>query len=297
MDVLTRSVAELQEALKVILSVEKANNSLIVQSAGYLCTATGEMLGASRYMHATANVQNGLASRNPDDALRFDELLKLVQPCSVMGISKVRVGRRCDGGYVLLNDFDAIETVYSLGIADDVSFDLDMLHQGRNIQRVMQYDFSVAKPPVENPRFHFEQKRITNVKDLGELAPNSLLKIDIEGSEWDFFNSCTEADLMNFRQISVEFHDLVNFRGQRWYEKIHAVLKKLALTHQLIHIHGNNIAMPVWTGERFFPSVLEATYVRRSDYQFEACSESLPGELDNPCSLYFPEIKIDFAQS
>lgn len=294
-DALTQSMGQIQGVLKDVLTVDKMNNQITVQSANYLCKAIGEMLGVSRYMLVSANVQNGVTVTRPEEVRRFNDLMGLIWPQSATGFPKVRLGDRGDGGYVLLQDFDSIETVYSLGICDNVSFDVDMVRHAPNVQAIWQYDDSVDRPPVENPKFRFTRKRINGVADLGQLAPNSLLKIDIEGSEWNFFMSCTDEDLNHFRQISCEFHDFSFFRDENWYARAWAVLEKLHRTHQSIHLHGNNIVPPVWTGDRFSPSVLEVTMARRMDYAFVPSQEGVPSQMDCPCSIHFPEVKVELS--
>jgi len=41
-----------------------------------------------------------------------------------------------------------------------------------------------------------------------------LLKVDVEGAEWDFFDSLTDPDLLSIGQITVEFHDFVQELGE-----------------------------------------------------------------------------------
>lgn len=292
-DALTQTMAEIRTTLREVLTVDKMNNQLTAQSANYLCKAVGEMLGVSRYMLVSENVNNGVAESKAEDVRRFNELISLIWPKSVSGFPKIRLGNGGDGGYVLVQDFDSIETVYSLGICDDVSFDLDITRHGQNVRDVWQYDDSVDRPPVAHEKFHFQRKRINTVADLGAITPNSLLKIDIEGSEWDFFLSCGMEELGKFRQIACEFHDFSLFRTEGWYARARSVLEKLNWSHQAVHIHGNNIVPPVWTGDRYFPSVLEVTYVRRADYSFSPSAEAFPGQYDCPSSILFPEIKLN----
>jgi len=41
-----------------------------------------------------------------------------------------------------------------------------------------------------------------------------LLKVDVEGAEWDFFDSLTDANLLSIGQITVEFHDFIEELGE-----------------------------------------------------------------------------------
>jgi len=52
-----------------------------------------------------------------------------------------------------------------------------------------------------------------------------LLKIDIEGSELDFFNSAKDGIISNIKQISVEFHDFIE--GVRFGGNVEKIIKRL----------------------------------------------------------------------
>ena len=61
-----------------------------------------------------------------------------------------------------------------------------------------------------------------------------------------------------------------------------AALTKLSRTHQAIHLHGNNNT-PIQTIENVaFPGVVEVSFVARSLYEFEPCTEVFPTDLDRP---------------
>ena len=73
--------------------------------------------------------------------------------------------------------------------------------------------------------------------------------MDIEGSEYDWIHSLSEKQLNKFNQIIIEFHsddNLESSRKNRWglwgkfdnYKS--SALIKLAHTHYLVHLHGNN---------------------------------------------------------
>jgi hypothetical protein len=71
-------------------------------------------------------------------------VLRPLRPHRVDGLDKVRLGRFFDGGYVMLDAFDGVLAAYSLGINDDVSWDLDMAARG---VPVFQYDHTIEAPP------------------------------------------------------------------------------------------------------------------------------------------------------
>ena len=84
---------------------------------------------------------------------------------------------------------------------------------------VYQYDHTVDGPPTPNARFRFFKKRIAaemskQSETLGSAlaklpAPDvghAILKIDIEGSEWEVLDSTTIEQLARFSQVVGEFH-------------------------------------------------------------------------------------------
>jgi hypothetical protein len=207
-------------------------------------------------------------------------LFALLRPMKAIGINKIRVGAKNDGGYVMLDDFNSVSGAYSLGIADDVTWDLEIA--GRGI-KVEQFDYSITKSPVEHPLFTFSQKKIVEIKDILKTpAEGRILKLDIEGSEWGFFETVTAGEMKSFNQIMGEFHYFSFYYKQDWYLHALRALQKINETHQLVHIHGNNGGNAFWAGDVQVPDLIELTFALRSKYQFEASPEAFPGSLDSP---------------
>jgi hypothetical protein len=233
---------------------------------------------------------------NPNPALGpyALKLLSLIKPRDVVGKSLVRIGRDFDGGYVMLDDGLNNAVVYSLGISDDVSWDLEMARRGCT---VFQYDHTIDRFPAEHPRFHsfkigIEHRESGNpmMKTIDELIEinrhrdqhDIVLKMDIEFSEWKVFEEMPEATLQRFRQITMEVHRLTELEHTEFYRRFVNVLQKLNRTHQSIHVHGNNCGRIALIGGVALPDSLELTYVRSSDYSFAECRKVFPTELDMP---------------
>ena len=70
-----------------------------------------------------------------------------------------------------------------------------------------------------------------------------------------------------FDQIIIELHGLITMEEK---EDITVCLKKLNETHQVIHIHGNNMSSHLlkW-GDIIVPECIEVTYVNKLRYCFE----------------------------
>ena len=65
---------------------------------------------------------------------RYDQLAHCLDTKKIIGNAHfVRIGRNWDGGYIMVNQQWYGRNVYSFGIADDVSFELELAKNGANI--------------------------------------------------------------------------------------------------------------------------------------------------------------------
>jgi hypothetical protein len=186
----------------------------------------------------------------PEAAARVLSLLSLLKPAAVVGENRIRVGRDGDGGYVMIDDFQGIDGAVSLGVGDDVSWDEQIAGSGID---VWQFDPTVAGPPAPHALFHFEPLRAAGEDGEGAVCLETilrtrlagrngmkLLKIDIEGDEWAVFNATSQDVLATFKQIVCEFHRLDRLGEEEFAGQVRATLEKLAHTHFVYHVHGNN---------------------------------------------------------
>lgn len=229
------------------------------------------------------------------------ELLQ-VRRLSSNDLAKVRIGKENDGGYVLLDDFKEGGIAYSFGISDDVSWDSDMVDRGYD---VYMYDHTIPALPMEKERFHFFKQGLagdnsaypqlaTLKKYLEENGHSShqhmILKVDVEGAEWDWLQSVEEATLNQFDQIVIELHWCTNYSLR---EKILKGIQKINKTHGVLHLHGNNYARVFWLDGIPHPDVLEVLWVNRSVYSIDDSYRARPMEpLDQPNALERDEINL-----
>lgn len=223
----------------------------------------------------------------------FRALLNLLRPHDVPGTNKRRFGADRDGGYVMLDDLAPARNAISLGIGGNVSWDVDMAALGI---KVHQFDDSVPGSPRANKHFEFQRKRIVaRAKSPNEITLSQImaggalkddrdviLKMDIEGSEWDVLAHSAPADLQRIRQMAVEFHDLRNFADAKWRARALAALNNLAASHACVHVHGNNSSAFAVVGGIPFPNSFEATFVRRADHALTPSTGSFPTDIDRP---------------
>lgn len=229
--------------------------------------------------------------------------VKNVKKITGGGKKYIRVGKADDGGYIMFDEFNEVEAVYSFGIAEDVSCDRFFADKGID---VFMYDHSINRLPEQNSYFHWKKLGLCaegintdNMKSLREFieenghqnAKNMVLKMDIEGYEWDVFAEMPDEILNQFSQITMEIHYLFDYNRR---ENMYKALERINRTHQLIHIHANN-ANPAIVTEKFcYPKNLEVTYLKREGHEFEDTDKFFPTELDNRNVSFFPDIILGF---
>lgn len=215
----------------------------------------------------------------------------------------VRIGKNNDGGYVMLNDFDGVTAAYSFGICNDVSWDTFFAERGIDIY---QYDHTIKRLPKKNKRFQWKKIGVCGKKNVcdnmdtlrdlvlangHEKTNRMLLKMDIEGWEWDVFSE-TDEDLMNrFDQIVCEFHYMYSID---YLDRIIASLERINRTHQLVHIHANNGRGVLKTKDFFMPCLLEVTYVNRANRTFCDSDRFFPTSVDQKNCEYLPDIPLGY---
>ena len=222
------------------------------------------------------------------------DLLAHLAPHDVVGCGKIRVGRDNDGGYVMLDDFAGLAVAYSLGIADDASWDKQIAGVGLD---VFQYDHTIVRPPEADTRFHWRQCRVEAVpsgdpssvtlvealRENGHAAGSDcLLKIDVEGAEWEIFAAIAPDLLRVFRQIVCELHGLGGAVDPTRCALMRKALINLTAYHRVVHVHGNNHAPWALIGGVAVPDVLEITLARIDDRTFVPAAGTFPSPLDQP---------------
>lgn len=204
------------------------------------------------------------------------------------GVKKCRIGRQNDGGYVMIKPFSANKIAYSIGICDDVSWDKEIAGYG---YKIYQYDHTIAKLPEDDEAFHWQKIGLTGLTESEELkrldtiirenghenCEGMLLKMDIEGYEWDLLCTCDQEILNQFDQIIMEIHWLNNSCA---FEKIIAGLERLMLTHAVVHMHGNNFRYAAFCGDLVTPDVMEITLIKRNLYSLEFENSGCLGKMD-----------------
>ena len=212
-------------------------------------------------------------------------------------INLVRLGRDEDGGYIMAKPFSSKKIAYSIGIADDVTWDRELAKYGYEIY---QYDHTINRLPETNRHFHFQRigisgKNENNKNKLSKMLIDNghkntygmILKMDVEGCEWDVLDTLEDDTLIHFDQIIIELHDLHNITKSK---KIINGILKLTLNHSVVHIHGNNWGPVSYCNNLITPNILEVTLFINDKISLKDGVTNLPREIDIPCVSDRPEI-------
>ena len=211
----------------------------------------------------------------------------------------VRIGDSNDDGYIMLDDFSSDMKAYSFGINKDVSWDKQMANDyGMDIY---MYDHTIDGLPEDNVHFHYFQRGISGVDRPEEKVysletlirnnghednDNLILKIDVEGAEWDVLNNTPSEVFAKYRQIAFELHD---FDHPEKEKDIISALVKLNKTHFPVWVHGNNHVSAMCVEDIVLPTALEILYLNKTYYRYEEAEVQFPWELDAPNTVLFPE--------
>lgn len=162
---------------------------------------------------------------------------------------------------------------------------------------VFQYDHTVEAPPVVHPNFrHFkvgithddalapDMKRLDSLlRDNGHADRDDMvLKVDVEGYEWNSLEVLDSSTFAAFRQIVVEFHGMRLLDIESFRQRAHRVFSTMRRTHEVIHVHANNFASMCIVKGIPIPDCVEVTFVNRKFHSFIPSRDCFPGNLDSP---------------
>lgn len=221
------------------------------------------------------------------------EFLKNLYPVKI-DKELIRVGSKGDGGYIVPDDLENIEALFSPGVGSKQDFDLECANRG---MQVFMADASVEGPAVSHSNFVYTKKFIgaldnsqymsienwiknSNLKDNSDL----ILQMDIEGYEYETIYSLPNDILQRFRIILIEFHELDFLLNKSMFEKFKNPFLKILQTHYCIHIHPNNCSKIVVKDDIEIPPVAEFTFVRKDRVEVDGYVENFPSILDVDCA-------------
>jgi hypothetical protein len=226
------------------------------------------------------------------------EALSLLTPYDLPAEQKVRIGGPGDGGYVLVDRLRAAQPVMSFGVGPSVAFDLDMAERGH---RVLLFDHTIASLPGEHAGFTWYPEGVAGAADPADhmaKLPHGLeapiLKLDVEGAEWDVLTETPMGLLRRFEQIVVELHELPRLEERRFRSMAWKALATLSSAFTLCHVHANNFGGIQTVCGFPIPDTLEVTYIRSDLVEVAASTTLYPTPLDTGNCLDWPDFPLWF---
>jgi transcription antitermination factor NusG len=241
----------------------------------------------------------------------INEIKKLLVPYNFDNLQ--RYGGSYDGGYILAEDLlNKSEIIYSYGVGPDeswITFDRQMAKLKKTVYLYdnLKNGFWVN----DNPFFVFKSEYVNSKNIYSHIIENNhsdktnmILKLDIEGNEYETLLNCSESLFNHFDQLAIEVHDVVNSHlepyylinaddtKKRWENKLR-LFNKLNKFYYLVHMHGNNNSFKIIDE---VPDVLELLYIRKDKFQkLEKRAYPFPiGGLDYPNNPSQPDIILDW---
>jgi hypothetical protein len=213
-----------------------------------------------------------------------------VQPVHVTNCELRRFGEPNDGGYPLcVNLLGGVKAGYSYGIAGYDQWGCDV---SRRLQvPVHEYDcFDLRPPSCPGGRTVFHGECIGTVKETqdgrpfdtmsnqfarnGHASTPLVMKIDVEGAEWDAFLFAPDRALSQLEQIDVEFHHVDDL-------KYIEAIRRLKQFFYIAHVHYNNASCDPLAAP--FPSwAFEVLFVNKRLATMDGSPASVAKEIDAP---------------
>jgi hypothetical protein len=196
------------------------------------------------------------------------EIMRLIRVKTDADFQLIRLGSLYDGGYVVVDDFSRRDILVSLGIGNNADFEYNI---SKRIERIIAFDHTVDSIPNMSSNTQFNKLGIkaesvnefvtlsSIIEDIPEMN-DLLLKIDIEGSEWEVLDSMSDKELTRFRQIVGEFH---GFNEETNFKTINRVLGKILQNFVIVHTHANNWGQYEIIKRIAVPDVIEISFLRK----------------------------------
>lgn len=221
---------------------------------------------------------------------RLRVLAQSIKPV-ITEIDLIRIGAEEDGGYLIPNDLEGIETCFSPGVDKIASFEAGLLKYGIGSHLA---DFSVDGVPEgvpvatfikkyiganNNDKFISMESWINGIPDL-DKNKDLILQMDIEGGEYETILSMPVDILRRFRIAVIEFHNIETWGQSHYLSIVEAVFEKIQNIFHVVHSHPNNAMGIVDMNGFLAPRVFEMTLLRKDRAVSSGIFSKLPNNLD-----------------
>jgi len=211
------------------------------------------------------------------------------------GYQLIRVGPASEGSYLVPDDLDGLALNISPGVGETWQFEKSILEDFQIPSWMI--DASVPIPPTLPDQMEFFDQFLVPHPSLdsgisiSELVLRAdeiygteseyMLQMDIEGAEFECLLYAKRSDLLRFRILAIEFHDMELWVQNSFFSKtLMPIFTKLLNEFDVVHSRANNHAHTFIYKGYFIPSALELTFHRKDRSKFQAGFRDLPSELD-----------------
>jgi hypothetical protein len=227
----------------------------------------------------------------------------------------IRIGSYNDGGYLLLDHLlEKTDVLYSYGIADNTTFETEFCYRYQCSARL--YDHTINRLPYCLPTFKFHKEGIgaskthelntlmSHIQQNNDTNKNMVLKMDVEGAEYEALLATPNHVLQQFSQIAIELHGIDNIESEQEYQLRCNFFDKMNKIFFLYHAHYNNYDHTIVKYGYNIPQTIEVTFVNRNLKDLTPIKhvQALPRAKDRHCKpnrmthnlAYWPFDQRDF---
>jgi hypothetical protein len=198
---------------------------------------------------ATAAVVIGDLARHAAGRKLREAILAELQPVALKNCTLKRFGSANDGGYLMCqNLIEPINAGYSYGVGRNDDWGCQVSRQYHVL--VHEYDcFDPARPTCSGGTLMFHNECVgdrsasrgshlfdtleNQIRKNGDTDRRVIIKMDIEGAEWDSLLAARDELLASIPQIAMELHGFDD-------PKIVEALRKMKRNFYLVNLHFNN---------------------------------------------------------
>jgi len=221
---------------------------------------------------------------------------------------KIRMGPNTDSGYVLIEEpFKHSSYLLSFGVGGNIDFEKEITSKYNILcdcydaepyydifPNLMDIDTGGCLEISNKIKYHKSHITRDNINLVIPDGISYVMKMDIEGGEWDVFDYISEDNIKRMSMLIVELHLNNELYRTKSFETLFKSLTRLNKTHKCIHIHGNNNEgyMPY---TKNIPNVVECCYVLNdySSNQVDYGTYPING-LDFPCKMGVNDLSLSF---
>jgi len=238
----------------------------------------------------------------------MSKLIDILQPKRIIDSKKIRLGPKEDKGCVICDKAArCCSALFTYGVGDflsyprNIGFERSFVDKYKKPAYLFDHTLSIKEYQDKNNLIKFFPQGLgpgpdcdtffNHYKQLN-ISGKVLLKIDIEGGEYDFFeNTDTDEIAKLVSCLCIEFHDLDNN-----IDRYINIGEKINKNFLLNHIHGNNYKDYFNYKGYDVPKVLELTFVNKIiSNNYIDCTESYPIDgLDYPNNPNTPDLDLCF---